>query len=54
MERSRGHYVVRGVVVEKLYTRIGATKSVLKPDGHSSKFLAAFKLLQASHSVQVK
>ena len=37
VERSRSHYVVGGVVVEKLCTRVGARKRVLKPIGHSCK-----------------
>ena len=37
VERSRSHYVVGGVVVEKLCTRVGARKSNFKPNGHSCK-----------------
>lgn len=47
MERSRSHYVVGGVVVEKFCTRVGARKRVLKPNGHSCKLFGLVPTLSS-------
>ena len=47
MERSRSHYVVGDVVVEKLCTRAEARKSVLKPNGHSRKLFGLVPTLSS-------
>ena len=47
VERSRSHYVAGGVVAEKLSTRAGARKIVLKPNGHSCELFVLVPILSS-------